>query len=258
VVHILHLPHNMDLTKIELKSETLVDQVERQILNYIVKQKLTVGSEIPSELYLAESLNVGRNVIREALSRLRMLGIIESRKRKGMILSAPDVMKCFAKVVNPYLLNKESIWDLLDLRVALESGITELIINNISDNDIEELEAIVSKHTYLGDVKLKVENEIEFHSKLYHISKNQAIINLLGMIIPLFNYVHENIEDFIPFNLSNKGKLVRHEDLIPFLKRRDVDGYRQAIYNHLKAYSEYIRQQRNKYLKTDSHGFRSF
>lgn len=244
--HILHLPHNMELTKIELKPETLVDQAERQILNFIVEQKLTLGSEIPSELHLAESLNVGRNVIREALSRLRMLGIIESRKRKGMILRAPDVMKCFAKVVNPYLLNKKSILDLLDLRVALESGITELIINNISDEDIEELEAIVSKHTYLEGLKLKVENEIEFHSKLYQITKNQAIINLLGMVIPLFNYVHENLEDFNSINLLNKGKLVKHENLIPFLKRRDVDGYRQAIYNHLKAYSEYIKQQRNK------------
>ena len=66
------------------------------------------------------------------------------------------------------------------------------------------------------------------------------------MVIPLFNYVHENLEDFNSINLLNKGKLVKHENLIPFLKRRDVDGYRQAIYNHLKAYSEYIKQQRNK------------
>jgi len=237
----------MEFNKVAVKAVTLVDQVEEQLLNYIAENKLTSGSEIPSELVLAEKLNVGRNVVREALSRLRMLGIVESRKHKGMMVREPDVMKCFAKVVNPYLLSKQSILDLLDLRVSIESGITELIIDNITDDDIEELESIVSRHIYQDDMKLKVENEIEFHSKLYRITKNQAIIDLLEMVLPLFSYVNEKHEDFKPINEKNKGKLVKHEDLIPFLKARDVVGYRNAVYNHLNAYSEYIKQNRNIY-----------
>ncbi|NCB06660.1 MAG: FadR family transcriptional regulator [Bacteroidia bacterium] len=235
----------MEFNKVVVKAVTLVDQVEEQILNYIVSKKLTSGSEIPSELVLAENLNVGRNVVREALSRLRMLGIVESRKHKGMVVREPDVMKCFNKVVNPYLLSKQSILDLLDLRVSIESGISELIIQNIDDKDIDELESIVSRHIYQEDMKLKVENEIEFHSKLYRVTKNQAIIDLLEMVLPLFNFVHEKFEDFKLINERNKGKLVKHEDLIPLLRQRDVEGYRNAIYNHLKAYSEYIKQIRN-------------
>jgi DNA-binding FadR family transcriptional regulator len=237
----------MEFNKVAVKAVTLVDQVEEQILSYIVDRKLTSGSEIPSELILAESLNVGRNVVREALSRLRMLGIVESRKHKGMVVREPDMMKCFSKVVNPYLLSKQSILDLLDLRVSIESGITELILDNITDSDIEELELIVSRHIYQEDMKLKVENEIEFHSKLYHITKNQAIIELLEMVLPLFSYVNEKHEDFKPINEKNRGKLVKHEDLLFFLKARDVEGYRNAIYNHLKAYSEYVKQNRNIY-----------
>jgi len=237
----------MEFNRVAVKAVTLVDQVEEQILSYIVDRKLTSGSEIPSELILAESLNVGRNVVREALSRLRMLGIVESRKHKGMVVREPDMMKCFSKVVNPYLLSKQSILDLLDLRVSIESGITELILDNITDSDIEELELIVSRHIYQEDMKLKVENEIEFHSKLYHITKNQAIIELLEMVLPLFNYVNEKHEDFKPINEKNRGKLVKHEDLLFFLKVRDVEGYRNAIYNHLKAYSEYVKQNRNIY-----------
>ncbi len=237
----------MEFNRVAVKAVTLVDQVEEQILSYIVDRKLTSGSEIPSELILAESLNVGRNVVREALSRLRMLGIVESRKHKGMVVREPDMMKCFSKVVNPYLLSKQSILDLLDLRVSIESGITELILDNITDSDIEELELIVSRHIYQEDMKLKVENEIEFHSKLYHITKNQAIIELLEMVLPLFSYVNEKHEDFKPINEKNRGKLVKHEDLLFFLKARDVEGYRNAIYNHLKAYSEYVKQNRNIY-----------
>lgn len=237
----------MEFNKVAVKAVTLVDQAEEQILSYIVKNKLTSGSELPSELILAESLDVGRNVIREALSRLRMLGIVESRKHKGMVVREPDIMRCFTKVVNPYLLSKQSILNLLNLRVSIESGIAELIMDNITDDDIEELESIVSRHIYQEDMKLKVENEIEFHSKLYKITKNQAIIDLLELILPLFSYVNEKYEDFKPINEKNKGKLVKHEDLIPFLKTKDVDGYRNAVFNHLKAYSEYVKQNRNVY-----------
>lgn len=230
--------------EVPIRAVTLADQVEEQILGFIRAEKLTLGDDVPTELFLAEKLNVGRNVVREALSRLRMLGIIESRRHKGMVISEPDVMKCFSKVINPYLLSRQRILDLLDFRVSLESGITELIIYNITDEDITELERIVEKHVYQEDMKLKVENEIEFHSKLYQITRNQAIIDFQNMVLPLFNYVNVNFDDFKPFNEKNRGRTVKHEDMIPFLKERDVNGYRQAIYHHLKAYTDYIKESR--------------
>ncbi len=240
----------MDLNIGKIKTITLVDQVEERILNYIIINRLTVGNEIPSELFLTEKFNVGRNVVREALSRLRMLGIIESRKHKGMILREPNVMKCFSKVVNPYMLSKKSILDLLVFRTSLEIGISEIIIENITDTDISELEKIVAKQIYQEDMKLKVEHEIEFHSKLYKITENQAIIDFQQMVIPLFNFVNQNFEDFKIFNNENKKKdqLIKHEDLLKFLKNRDIEGYRRGITAHLKAYSQYSKRVKDMRL----------
>ncbi len=238
----------MDLDNSNIKTITLVDQVEEQILSYIILNRLTAGNEIPSELFLTEKFDVGRNVVREALSRLRMLGIVESRKHKGMVLREPNVMKCFSKVVNPYMLSKKTILDLLVFRTSLEIGISELIIENITDEDISELEAIVAKQIYQEDMKLKVEHEIEFHSKLYKITDNQAIIDFQQMVIPLFNFVNQNFEDFKIFNKENKKKdqLIKHEDLLKFLKDKDTEGYRRAITAHLKAYSQYSKQAKVK------------
>lgn len=242
------LTKTMKLDQAPIKTITLVDQAEEQILRYIVNQKLTVGCVIPSELDLTRSLNVGRTVVREALSRLKMLGIIESRKHKGMVLCEPSIMKTVAKVVNPYLLSKQSILDLLDLRVALEVGISRLVVSNITDKEIEALQMIVSKHEYLANYDTKVENEIEFHSFLYRVTRNQAIIELVEIVIPLFSYVYENLGDFKLIKQKQVEKPVNHEDLLIFLKNRDLQGYRDAIYIHLKAYSEYARLHR---IQTD-------
>ena len=82
---------------------------------------LVVGGEIPSEIFLTEKLDVERNVAREALCRLRMLDIVESRIHNGMILREPSVIRCFSKVIYPYLLSKKQfliclLQDLIGIR----------------------------------------------------------------------------------------------------------------------------------------------
>jgi len=238
----------MNIDNKRLKPITLVDQVEDRIHEYIKINNLTKNDPIPNEKQLASSLNVSRSIIREALSRLRMLGIIESRTRKGMILQEPSIVGNLSKVVNPQLLGAESIYDLLGLRIVLEIGITELIFNNITNKDIQELEDIINVQQSLGENKLTSESELAFHSKLYEISKNQFILNFQKLILPVFSYVIENFDEFVPFNekFSKSRKLIKHEDLLNFLKTGDKDGYRDGIIKHFESYIEFIKEKQRK------------
>lgn len=224
-----------------IKNGTLVDWVEGLIIKEIRENELTIGSEIPNELELAEKYDVGRNVVREALSRLRMLGIIETRKRRGMVVSAPNVILGFQKVVNPHALDKGTILSLLGMRVALEIGSAQFIINNITDQDIEDLKHIVSRESTSDTLKVDIESERLFHSKIYSIAKNKVMLDFLNLLIPVFKYVNENYEDFNLFNItSGETRKVRHKDLITYLENRDVEGYQKAVEDHLIAYVKYI------------------
>lgn len=224
-----------------LKNTTLVDWVESQIINEIRSNKLSIGDEIPNEFDLAEKYEVGRNVIREALSRLRMLGIIETRKRRGMVVSEPNVVNGFQKVVNPHALSKETILSLLEMRVSLEIGSAQFIINNISDQDILDLKDIVAKEEHTERLKIDIESERRFHSKIYAITKNKVMMDFLNLLIPVFKYVNENYDDFDKFNnqMMSKRK-IKHIDILKYLEARDVEGYRKAVEDHLSAYIEYI------------------
>lgn len=224
------------------KNTTLVDWVESLIIKDIRDNEMTSGTEIPNEFELAEKYDVGRNVVREALSRLRMLGIIESRKRRGMVIAEPNVMYGFQKVINPHMLSKDTILDLLGMRVSLEIGCASIIIHNITDKDIEELKQIVAKEDTIDSLKVNIEMERAFHSKIYAISKNRVMLDFLNIIIPVFKYVNENFEYFDRFNKlgSPTRRYVRHRDLIPYLEARDVEGYQKAVEDHLIAYVDYI------------------
>lgn len=70
---------------------SLVDRVENRLVELLRERKLAVGDTIPKEMELAEVLGVSRTVIREALTRLRKMGLIESRKKRGSIITSPDI-----------------------------------------------------------------------------------------------------------------------------------------------------------------------
>ena len=70
--------------KNDLKSidtATLVEKVEDRLVELLQQSKLKVGDSIPKELELAEALGVSRTVIREALTRLKIMGLIETKKK---------------------------------------------------------------------------------------------------------------------------------------------------------------------------------
>src|SRR5690606_14861410 len=119
--------------------DTRADLVEKQLREYFDRKGLKVGDTLPTEMELSEALNVSRNILREGLSRLRMLGFIESRKKRGMILTSPDILGSFERVLNLQLMDKETLKNLFELRLVLESGLADLLFLRKTDQDILEL-----------------------------------------------------------------------------------------------------------------------
>ena len=67
-----------------LSGTTLADHVEEEIIQYIKSHDLHPGDALPNEMEFSRMLGVSRNVIREAMSRLRMLGLIQTRTKRGL------------------------------------------------------------------------------------------------------------------------------------------------------------------------------
>ena len=228
--------------KIDNRTITLVDKVEGSILEYIKDKKLIPGNSLPNEMDLSKELGISRNVLREALSRLRMLGIVQSRTRKGIVVREPSLLSGFEKVFEPYLLSEGAILDMMGMRIALETGLTDFLFHNLDDQKVRELEDIVRSQEAMK-YSLTVEQETEFHKKIYEISGNNFIIQFQKIIHPVFEFAKSNYEiHFAPANerLLREGKIVTHQDLFRFIRDRDMEGYRNAIKIHLQPYMEFI------------------
>ena len=74
------------------RPETLTEQAYRQLEEQIVTLRLRPG-EFLSEYALADSLEIGRTPIREALQRLAREGLVTVLPRKGILVSETDPRK---------------------------------------------------------------------------------------------------------------------------------------------------------------------
>lgn len=213
---------------------TRADMVEMRLLEYLSTKELKTGDTLPTEMELAEALAVSRNVLREALSRLRMLGLIESKKKRGMVLTSPDILGSFERVLNPQLIDTATLQNLFELRLVLESGLADLLFIRKTDKDIKELEAIVHKEKSVDNDVFRVNSEIAFHGKLYEITGNDTLKRFQIMLLPLFDYVLKNENRSIRSNVS-------HADLVKILKDGTKEEFVVGMREHLRPHFELLR-----------------
>lgn len=186
-------------------------------------------------------------MLREALSRFKMTGMIVSRTKKGMVLGEPSLLGGMKRCINPLLMNESTLRDILEFRVALEIGISGNIFRNLTDADIEELEQIVEMSQVIGNNKYAPVSEHRFHTKLYEITGNHIITEFQNIIYPVLDFVKEQSRDFfepIERELNENSEPVTHRHLLEFIKRGDLEGYKHAIVEHFRLYTIYLERHK--------------
>lgn len=230
-------------------TSSLVDQLEEQLMKYITELELKVGDSLPNEMDMVQALGVSRSVLREALSRLKMVGLVSSRPRRGMVITEPPMFEGMKRVMNPRFLSEDTIYDLLGLRIALETGICSDIFRNVTPADLAELREIVDMGIVLGKNAYANHSELAFHTKLYQITANPIVSMFQDIVNPVVEYVNNHLGERIQVlnhELERQGKIATHSDILHFLEIQDEPGFRDAVERHFLVYRYLIEERKRK------------
>ena len=228
----------------EIDNSSLVDRVEAQLVKFLKDKKLKVGDSIPKELELAESLGVSRTVVREAMLRLRLMGLIQSKKKKGAVITSPDLFSLLQKGMHPHIMSDESLRDIFELRLMLEVGMADSLVQNVTKEDIEELKSIVQDELENSARTLfDIDYEVKFHGKLYEISGNETLHKFQHMLLPVFGYVHNSkvLDEY-----EANPQFVTHKGLVQILERGDADYFRAGMRQHLDSHFQRLFRHKKK------------
>lgn len=214
-----------------MKSDpTLTEQAEQRILQYVTENGYKIGDTFPKESEFAGILGVSRVVIREALSRLRMMGFVETKRKRGTVLKSPDMFYGVKTIVNSGKLDFESLKDLYEVRIMLEIGMADFIFLRKTEEHIEQLEAIVAQEdaTNVNDLETLARLDIQFHTTLYKMSGNKSLGTFQSLLNTLFKTYSRSK------NWRNR-QIISHAALVGILQKGTTDAFRTAMRLHLNT-----------------------
>lgn len=193
-------------------NEKIYKKVMNQIQNLILNGNLVVGEKLPPERQLAEELNVSRPVIKQAISALEAVGIVDSRHGDGnyIVSNTGDLFNTTA--INFYL-NKGNDIDILEFRYILEVKFAGMAALKATDEQLNEMEMILEKMKHVSSKQERLELNNEFHREIIKISGNLLIINIYDSILDLI-IKHLSFTDGIRFYNS-------HLAIFEAIKNRD-------------------------------------
>ena len=166
----------------EIHATTLADGVEDSLLRYIRSSKLATGDALPKEEELAARLNVSRHIVREGLSRLKTLGLIDARKRRGMMLARPNAFAGVSKIAEARLFSDGECREMMGLRVVMELGMAEFIFCRKTPELVAELRKFAGAERNIQDISL----EIAFHTRLFAIGGNSMANQFQQILVTAF------------------------------------------------------------------------
>jgi GntR family transcriptional regulator, transcriptional repressor for pyruvate dehydrogenase complex len=235
-------------TKFKKKSSFIADQ----ILQMIDSGHYRAGSKLPSERTITEQMGVSRPSLREAISALQIVGILESRPGDGTYVSTPAATEELMRRAVTVLEECDSPFENMQARKALEIGAVRLAIAVATDADLNTLKAAWDEKCQRGrqgDLEEYLRYGKEFHLVIARATKNRTIEaimeKLLDMTIqPL--WINMRRDYFLKDPSRIELMLDIHDRIMRAIIDRDMDRATRELEIHYDMQIEQIYGQNDE------------
>ena len=203
---------------------TLVDDIENRFLQYFREKRFTVGDILPREVELSQDLHVSRHIVREGISRLKAIGVVEAKKRRGTVICRPSPFMGFEKVVHAGLYDRQDQVDYMELRIAIELGMCPFIFARKTPEKIAELKkfAGISPESIYD-----VSSEVDFHTCLIAIAGNAAVNDFRRILLLAMESLEGRVKKIPPPS---------HQKICETLETGTANDFYQVMYEHFTSY----------------------
>ena len=237
------------------KKETIINA----LLELTRDDEYRNGNRLPPERELARRLNVGRNILREAMVSLEAMGIIEKRERQGIFVKSSETDEIMQDLRRIQLHPIELMQMQMEVRMMLCVQAVSLAALRRSEEDVEKLWKCYEEFSKSADDLMESETASAKWEALLHHLETEAAHNVL------ISRINENIAGLVERNnifvhqkLVNKDEKwldhirVQHRTIISAIENHNAGLASQTLKEHFiesydsmkKNYPDYIFDKR--------------
>lgn len=207
--------------------------VASSISREIAQGRLRPGDRLPTEQALATTFGVSRNVVREAIAKLRSEGRVWAEQGRGAFV-ADAANPTVLSIDHDALQKDDAFASLFELRRILEVHAAGLAARRRSKDDLASMQEAFADMpgSPYGSVQW-LKKDLEFHTAIARATGNAYIVQFVG-------FVSEKVRDSILVAGASHASdemahatLVEHERILVAVKGGDSAAAEEAMRVHL-------------------------
>lgn len=205
----------MYLSKIE-KPQSFKQHAYEEIKNAIINHTIPQG-KVLFERNLSDMLGISRTPLRSAIQMLEMEGWLTSEPRKGVFI---------------HKIAEKDVIDVIQLRRANESLVVEIMVPEITDEEMEKLESIFAYQVqHLADDKLFILTDKDFHMYMAELTGNKRLIQLMQTLSDQMRWF-----GIMALHSTERKErtMEEHRAILEGIKNRDVELAKKAVIDHIE------------------------
>ncbi|OEU54090.1 MAG: hypothetical protein BA862_10485 [Desulfobulbaceae bacterium S3730MH12] len=171
----------------KLVSHNKSEYVYAQIIKEIKSGQYGLGDKLPSEMEIADQAGVSRASVREALSALRLIGVIETKKGNGTYVKSNKF--AFETEDAAIFDHGANTFEILEARKVVEPVIAKLALEMIDKQHLEQIKvAIEAMEAEAGknDFDSYHQANKRFHNAIAEATRNRSLINYVRSLQTVF------------------------------------------------------------------------
>jgi len=214
-----------------VKRRSLAQGVADEIMRLIRDGRLNVGDRLPPERRLCEDFGVSRTSLREGVSSLSRLGILEPVAGSGVYVRRASPAAVLRSRLKEFHVSRRTLHDMVEFREGLEAFIAELACEKATPEDISRLERRLLR---LEKAEARGESireeDVAFHRELAAAAHNE----LAGLV---FETISPYIERWVRAReeiVGPRAVTEVHSRIVEAVRRGDRSTVRETMAEHFR------------------------
>ncbi|AFM01151.1 MULTISPECIES: FadR/GntR family transcriptional regulator [Desulfitobacterium] len=225
-----------------IKTRKIYEEIVEQIRELVARGELKPGDRLPSERDLVERLKVSRASIREALSALELMGLLEVRSGEGTFVRKLRSESVVAPLAWMLTMEKGTVLELLEIRKILEVQAVGMAAERAEGEDLRELSAALERlQDDLNSPTSDGSSDHRFHYAITRATKNKIMIRLMDTISDLMKYSLKTSRSKLYEGKYTPALLFQeHKKIYEAIMAKDIQGAKDFMLAHLTGVEEEI------------------
>lgn len=227
-----------------MAKKRLSDQVMVDIQSMIAKN-YKPGDRLPPENELVQMFSVSRMTVREAISKLSAVGIVDVRQGDGTFVKKISPVSLVPMVLPMLSLSDINMSDVFDVRILIECHAAELAASHATKQELKELRNLLEQMDQAvldNEIQQYNEWDLEFHKCIAKSSGNSIISMICELITEM---IRESISQSCQTAEHTVSSIIYHNHILQAISKHDGAKAALIMRDHLSSGLSFVLEHRN-------------